>query len=291
MSIKVIQNYTIDDIKNGISYLLEKASYDPGVRDLINDRIKELYCNCGLSVSDIAIILSNTKNYSRSSIYNKLKPIMRNHSQAAKTAITQGKIASKRIGRISPRKGKHYKNIPNDIREKIVEFYNDGHSLGETKLEFKNYCGGYTISNILKEAEVYIRSVSESKKMQFRRGFADYYLRGNNHPFWTGGESNFPYSIEFNNQLKELIRNRDGYQCQSCGVPECELDRKLDVHHIDYNKENCLPTNLISLCRSCNVKANTNREYWQNCFNGIMETDHPLKLGEKNVNCSSELYT
>ena len=33
MSIKVVQNYTINDIKDGIRYLLEKASYEPGVRE------------------------------------------------------------------------------------------------------------------------------------------------------------------------------------------------------------------------------------------------------------------
>jgi len=91
-------------------------------------------------------------------------------------------------------------------------------------------------------------------------------MSGENSFNWRGGISFEPYSPEFNRQLKELIRQRDGYQCQLCGMPECENIRKLDVHHIDYNKLNCLPSNLISLCRRCNAKVNYNREYWEEYF-------------------------
>lgn len=83
---------------------------------------------------------------------------------------------------------------------------------------------------------------------------------------WRGGSSLELYTREFNRQLKELIRDRDNYQCQRCGMPECESIRNLDVHHIDYNRKNCLPSNLISLCRRCNLKVNGNREYWEQYF-------------------------
>lgn len=85
---------------------------------------------------------------------------------------------------------------------------------------------------------------------------------GSKNANWKGGISFLPYPVAFNRELKELIRQRDGYQCQLCGMPECENISKLDVHHIDHNKENCLPSNLIALCRSCNVKANYNRKQW-----------------------------
>jgi len=83
---------------------------------------------------------------------------------------------------------------------------------------------------------------------------------------WHGGLSFEPYTIEFNRQLKEMIRNRDGNKCQLCEVPEMELIEKLCIHHIDYDKNNCLPSNLISLCRSCHAKVNFNRQYWQTKF-------------------------
>jgi len=95
-------------------------------------------------------------------------------------------------------------------------------------------------------------------------------LKGSKNPAWKGGKSFEPYSSEFNRQLKELIRQRDNYQCQKCGCPERENIRKLSVHHVDYNKKNCLPSNLISLCASCNNEVNINREYWTKYFREIL---------------------
>lgn len=74
----------------------------------------------------------------------------------------------------------------------------------------------------------------------------------------------------FNNTLKESIRKRDNFTCQNCGMTEEEhlivIGRNLDVHHIDYNKQNCKKDNLISLCQSCNIRANYNRDYWQKFY-------------------------
>lgn len=95
--------------------------------------------------------------------------------------------------------------------------------------------------------------------------------RGPETSSWIDGRSFLPYPVGFNRQLKELIRSRDNYQCQKCGMPERENMRKLDIHHIDYNKENCLPSNLIALCKSCNSLVNKNRKYWQCWFNQKME--------------------
>jgi 5-methylcytosine-specific restriction endonuclease McrA len=45
--------------------------------------------------------------------------------------------------------------------------------------------------------------------------------------------------------------------------------RQLDVHHIDYDKDNLSPNNLITLCRRCHVKTNNNRDFWRNYFVSI----------------------
>ena len=91
-------------------------------------------------------------------------------------------------------------------------------------------------------------------------------LKGDKSNFWVDGRSFEPYTDEFNNQLKELIRLRDGYKCQRCGCPEIEQSRRLSVHHIDYDKKNCKPNNLIALCVGCNSKVNLNRKYWTDYF-------------------------
>ena len=85
-------------------------------------------------------------------------------------------------------------------------------------------------------------------------------------PLYINGEGNFPYSIEFTDILKISIRDRDNHECQICHIKEEELNEKLSIHHIDYNKQNCNPKNLISLCNPCHIKTNHNRENWIEYF-------------------------
>jgi len=74
--------------------------------------------------------------------------------------------------------------------------------------------------------------------------------------FWQGGKSFEPYSIDWTRTLRRSIRERDNYLCMIC------LKYGYDVHHIDYNKKNCNPDNLITLCRGCHMKTNLNRSKW-----------------------------
>lgn len=84
---------------------------------------------------------------------------------------------------------------------------------------------------------------------------------------WKGGHSFAPYPVVFNAELKRRIKERDGYQCLYCKRTEAEelaeKGRRLAIHHIDYNKQNCSPLNLMTACLICNTRFNSNREYWQ----------------------------
>lgn len=77
---------------------------------------------------------------------------------------------------------------------------------------------------------------------------------------WLGGKSFEPYPPTFNNKFKRMIRQRDNYTCAMCG------EYGKDVHHINYVKNDTFPENCITLCRSCHVKTNSNRDYWANYF-------------------------
>jgi hypothetical protein len=90
--------------------------------------------------------------------------------------------------------------------------------------------------------------------------------RGKNNHFFINGNFIDLYSNDWNELLKDSIRKRDKCVCQLCGIHQDELDISLHVHHIDYNKDNLNPDNLISLCNSCHAKTNTNREYWIEYF-------------------------
>lgn len=82
-----------------------------------------------------------------------------------------------------------------------------------------------------------------------------------NHPRWKGGIS--PYPSEFY-RIRENIRERDNHTCRLCGKKQGT--RKLDVHHIDYDRKNSDPKNLITLCTSCNMKAESNKRFWTRVF-------------------------
>jgi 5-methylcytosine-specific restriction endonuclease McrA len=80
---------------------------------------------------------------------------------------------------------------------------------------------------------------------------------GKNHPQWVGGLSEYPN--EWNDKLKSIIRQRDNHRCWLCRDMQEGQNYRLDVHHIDYNKKNCHPDNLVSLCKRCHRKTNVSK--------------------------------
>jgi hypothetical protein len=110
---------------------------------------------------------------------------------------------------------------------------------------------------------------SEETKLKMRGGIGqkgNHFWRkrrsyiGDKNPNWQGGKSFEPYNIDWTETLKRSIRERDHYTCQLNG--EIQGDICFAVHHIDYNKKNCDPNNLITLCNRCHIKTNFNRAYW-----------------------------
>ena len=85
-------------------------------------------------------------------------------------------------------------------------------------------------------------------------------LSGSKNPRWLGGVSFEPYSLDWTETLKKSIRERDHYVCQVCSNNGCV------VHHIDYDKKNCNPDNLITLCSKCRPKTNHKRDNWSLFF-------------------------
>src|SRR3972149_5468188 len=98
---------------------------------------------------------------------------------------------------------------------------------------------------------------------EHKRKLSEALLREKN-PHWRGGISYKPYSVDWTETLRRSIRERDHYICQLCN------EYGNTVHHIDYDKKNSNPDNLINLCRKCNIKVNHNREYWSIHFKQIL---------------------
>lgn len=123
-------------------------------------------------------------------------------------------------------------------------------------------CTNCTILNYLRVFYIPIRTSNEAIVLLNRVG------KNNSH--WKGGNGYYPYPTGWTNILKESIRNRDNNICQICGKTHIENGRKLDVHHIDYDKDNLNSENLIALCRGCHMKSNGDRETYIEFF-GILK--------------------
>ena len=93
---------------------------------------------------------------------------------------------------------------------------------------------------------------------------------------------NATYPEEFNRALRAKIRKRDNFTCQMSEMTEKEhlkkCGRVLDVHHIDYNKQNCKEDNLITLTSKWNLKVNQNRKYWTKYFKEIIKRKYQKEL-------------
>jgi hypothetical protein len=87
---------------------------------------------------------------------------------------------------------------------------------------------------------------------------------GANNPKWQGGIGRKPYGPGFTKSLRNKIRTRDDDQCQLCG--QLQNGKRLDVHHINYNKNDNRPENLISLCAKCHTDTGQYRDSWETFF-------------------------
>lgn len=85
-------------------------------------------------------------------------------------------------------------------------------------------------------------------------------ITGENSHNWKGGVSVLPYGPGFTRKFKRLIRERDGNKCLNCGKTRKQNWRTLEVHHIDHNKMNNDPTNLVTVCTKCNLYFSAHRD-------------------------------
>lgn len=93
-----------------------------------------------------------------------------------------------------------------------------------------------------------------------RRDLSDAHIgrqSGPNNPAWKGGVADWPYSPEWK-RIARSIRQRDKWTCQDCGEQRKRWGVHLHVHHIDEDKFNNDPANLISLCHLCHRERHRN---------------------------------
>ena len=84
---------------------------------------------------------------------------------------------------------------------------------------------------------------------------------GRNSKNITINGSDYPKEFKI---IRKNILKRDKQKCTICNK-----NAKI-VHHIDYNKDNNLENNLITVCSHCHPKANVNIDYWYAYFKYII---------------------
>ncbi len=180
-------------------------------------------------------------------------------SEAQKKAWKEGKYNDRKNmkGRIPWNKGltgeEYKKHFPNGMDGQFKK----GNKLSQEHIEtLRRVMKGGNSTSFKKG----FKHTEEWKKQNSLR------MKGEKHHNFKNWKSKEPYGIEFSNKLKEFIRERNNHTCQECNYTQEQLGYKLHIHHIDYNKRNNNPNNLVPLCRSCHMKTGFNREDWTNYF-------------------------
>jgi len=160
-------------------------------------------------------------------------------------------------------------NMPHTIESKMkISQSRKGKGLG-FGCQAKNPFGGKVWNKGLKTGKTHPQCGIQKGTIPPNKGkhfvHSGSFKAGELHRNFNNWSSVKPYSIEWTKKFKEKIRIRDKYTCRICD----KVNSK-HVHHIDYNKDNCDPNNLVTLCASCHMKTNFNRDYWKGVFSEVV---------------------
>ena len=187
--------------------------------------------------------------------------------------ITKIKIGEKSKGRII-----FSEEQKNELRKRASgennPFYGKHHS-DETKKKLRDLKLGHKLSPAHIEALCAARKgrkqpESAKKKLSINR-------KGCLNPAWRGGTSFGKYCPKFTKVFKDRVRRFFNYTCVGCGKTQSENKKKLNVHHVNYDKMVCCNNTkplFVSLCKSCHTKTNHNRDMWEIYFTNIINGNY-----------------
>ena len=258
--------------------------------------IKE-YINNKKSLKEIANILGVCK----STVYRRLKKnkIVRrnkkesidnyylNHYSWSKglTKYEHKGLASTSRFQSELRKGKTWEELYGKEKAKLAKQRASKSKIGIKRkpftLEHRKRISKARIGMKFPKHSEFMKKNNPTTRKEIRELFSKMRIGKGNHQ-WQGGISFEPYDKKFNNQFKRAIRKRDNKICMLCGIHREKLTRALNIHHINYNKLLTIPQNCISLCLSCHIKTNGNREHWIKFFQSLLSERYGYEYSELN---------
>jgi hypothetical protein len=182
----------------------------------------------------------------------------KHHSEETRKKISEAKIG-KRTGEKHPLFGKH---LSEETRKKLSEA-NKGKRTGDKNPLFGKHHSEETRKKISEANKGNKYNLGKHLSEETKKKLSEAKI-GDKAPNWLGGKSFEPYGLGWTKTLKRAIRERDNYTCQMCSKQQTEV--VFAVHHIDYDKKNLNPENLLTLCRNCHAVTNNNRDYWISVF-------------------------
>lgn len=143
-------------------------------------------------------------------------------------------------------RGHYHPPKPYHSREWLFEEYvNQRRTMADIASQF--HIAEESIRYFIQKMDIPIRPQSESLNLSGA-------VRGSRNPAWKGGIAKWKYSYDWKHIARQ-IRKRDNYTCQHCGKVAHKNSRAIHVHHIDRDKTNNDPANLITLCVKCHMRA------------------------------------
>ncbi len=206
------------------------------------------------------IISKNTTAFMNSS---KNPNIGRKQTEEHKRNIAKGNKGLKRSEETKRNQSKARKKYLKDNPEAIIKMSlalkgRIGPNLGKTFSEKTKRKQSISKKEYFKDPEARIRNSCAQQ--------------GISREEWTHFVSCDPYCQIWTKEYKDFIKERDEYKCLN---PNCrKISDRLCIHHIDYDKKHCTPWNNITLCFSCNSRANGNRKYWQEFYTNIIKNKY-----------------
>ena len=186
-------------------------------------------------------------------------------------SVTKTDIRTISVCIVCKKEFKHYGERILCSRECLAKYMSEAR-IGENNPAHKN-------AKIVKRTCLFCKKEFEYSRSNLKKGQQRVFcslacshqidLKGNS----QGGTGN-PYPFGWN-KLKKVIRERDDFTCQLCGVKEGKVCHH--VHHIDYDKKHLEPANLITLCQKCHNMTHHGRAFWEIIFSGMISGSKIVK--------------